>query len=122
MEVKEAKEKNHLDNIETVKVAEYDLQLKNRSISFAFICNVLHEITDLGRYLGEIQRILTDKGRLAVIEWEKKDSRLGPPIDHRIDKTELIALCIKNGFETIDCWHIGSEYYSILLEKLNGSV
>lgn len=117
-EVDEAKKHNNMTNIETVIVAEYDLKLENASVTFAFTCNVLHEIDDLGRYIGEIQRILAVKGRLAVIEWERKVSNLGPPINHRIDKVELIALFKEHGFEILNCQSIGEEYYSIIIKKL----
>jgi ubiquinone/menaquinone biosynthesis C-methylase UbiE len=116
-EVNEAKKSSHLNNIETVKTAEYDLALQSHSITFAFTCNVLHEIADLDPYIAEIRRILVEKGRLVVIEWEKKASEMGPPIDHRIDKVTLMALFTKNGFKTIDCQNIGKEYYSIRLES-----
>jgi ubiquinone/menaquinone biosynthesis C-methylase UbiE len=118
-EVNETKQLNHLNNIETVKVAEYDLKLETGLITVGLTCNVLHEIEDLDRYIDEIQRILAVKGRLVVIEWEKKISNLGPPIDHRIDKTELIKLFKAHGFEIFDCQSIGEEYYSFMGRKSN---
>ena len=118
-EVNEVKKLNHLNNIETVKVAEYDLKLEDGLITVGFTCNVLHEIEDLGRFSDEIYRILAAKGRLLVIEWEKKVSNFGPPIDHQIDKAELISIFKKHGFEIIDCQSIAEEYYSIILGKLN---
>lgn len=116
-EIDETKKRNDLTNIETVKSAEYDLRLNNTSVSFAFTSNVLHEIEDLGRFIDEIGRILVDKGRLAVIEWEKKASTIGPPIGHRIDKEQLISRLAEHGFRLIDCQRIGEEYYSIIMEK-----
>jgi ubiquinone/menaquinone biosynthesis C-methylase UbiE len=117
-EVDEAKKRNNLTNIETVKVAEYDLKLETALVSFAFTCNVLHEIDDLDRFCGEIKRIMADKGRLAVVEWEKKVSNLGPPIEHRLDKAELIELFKKHQFELLDCQNIRGEHYSVIMEKL----
>jgi ubiquinone/menaquinone biosynthesis C-methylase UbiE len=117
-EVDETKKSNNLTNIETMKVAEYDLKLTDASVSFAFTCNVLHEIGDLDRFGEEIKRIMADKGRLAVIEWEKRISNLGPPIEHRLDKAELIALFKKHQFEILDCQNIREEHYSIIMEKL----
>jgi ubiquinone/menaquinone biosynthesis C-methylase UbiE len=116
-EVNKAKMLNHLNNIETVKVAEYNLKLEDELITVGFTCAVLHEIEDLGRYIDEIQRILTAKGRLVVIEWEKKVSNLGPPIDHRIGKVDLLALFKEHGFEILDSQSIGEEYYSIIVEN-----
>jgi ubiquinone/menaquinone biosynthesis C-methylase UbiE len=118
-QVEVGKKHNKLTNIETVKTAEYDLKLESGSVSFAFICNVLHEIEDLGPFIGEIKRILKDKGRLVVIEWEKQVLQRisGPPLEHRLDKEKLMSRLMEYGFKRIDCQHIGDQYYSMIMEK-----
>ncbi len=115
--VNEGKDRNPATNIETLKVAEEHLPLKNGAVNFALVCNVLHEVEELERYVGELQRILAVKGRLAVIDFEKKESQWGPPIHHRIDKNELIGIFNKHGLKIVDCQSIGEEHYSILAEK-----
>ncbi len=116
-EINEGKERNQVTNIETVKVTEDNLPLKNGAVNFALVCNVLHEIEEFDRYIGELQRILAVKGRLAVIDFEKKESQWGPPIHHRIDKNELIGIFKKHGLKVVDCQSIGEEHYSILAEN-----
>ena len=117
VQVHEGKKSNNLTNIETVKTTEYDLKLESGLISFGFICNVLHEIDEFSRFVDEIKRLLKDQGTFALIEWEKKVSSTGPPIEHRIDKESMITRLIEQGFKLIDCQNISEEYYSLIMEK-----
>jgi ubiquinone/menaquinone biosynthesis C-methylase UbiE len=119
-EVQLKKAQKGIENIEVVRVAEYDLKLATGSVTFAFICNVLHEMEDLDRYIDEIQRILTDKGKLAIIEWEKKASSNGPPIGHRIGKAELVEVLKNHGFIVSTDYRLGEDYYIIRAENKKG--
>jgi ubiquinone/menaquinone biosynthesis C-methylase UbiE len=117
-EIEAGKKNYNLTHVETVKTAEYDLKLESSLVSFAFICNVLHEVEDLDRLIGEIRRILTAEGHLVVIEWDKDNQgSMGPPVEHRVDKEQLIARLVEHGFKLIDCQKIGEEYYSLIMEK-----
>jgi len=102
-----------LSNIRNIKVDEYDLKLGAQSVGFAILSNVLHEIEDKKRYVSEICRILQNGGKLAIIEWEKIDAELGPPIEHRISYEEVAELLSENGFENILKLSIGQDFYGI---------
>lgn len=102
-----------LSNIRNIKVDEYDLKLGDQSVGFAILSNVLHEIEDKKRYVCEIHRILQSGGKLAIIEWEKVDGELGPPVEHRISYEEVAELLSENGFENIVKLSIGQDYYGV---------
>lgn len=86
-------------NILTIRTDEYDLKITSDEVSFALVVNVLHEIDDKRRFIKEISRILKSNGRVALIEWDKRDMDMGPPTDHRISSEELKTLFLVNGFE-----------------------
>jgi ubiquinone/menaquinone biosynthesis C-methylase UbiE len=117
-ETKAVKRQEGLENIETVLVDEYDLKLSSSSISFALVSIVLHEIDNLPRYLNEISRILSPGGQLAIIEWEKRESNDGPPLNRRLDKTELQNLIRDAGFKLGKSWTIREELYVLLAQKI----
>lgn len=104
----------NIENIITVKVEEYELKLPQDLCSFAFIANVLHEIEDKKRYLNEIKRMLNQGGKIAIIEWEKKQTEKGPPVEHRLDKNEIINLLESNGFKIIDKLEFSDCFYGII--------
>lgn len=102
-----------IENIYTLKVDESDLILKSDIIDFAFCCNVLHEVHDLGRTLSDIKRILKKNGRLAVIDWIKGNTKKGPPLEHRLEPIEIIYWLRRLGFKDIGQRDLNDSLYSI---------
>jgi len=72
-------------NVVTINTEEYDLELPYDSITFVLLVNVLHEIDDRKRFIGEIKRIFKPDGRLAVVEWKKENIEIGPSAGHQSD-------------------------------------
>ena len=116
-EVEAEKTRNGINNIETICVDEQDLKLNSGSTTFALISNVLHEVENLDRYITEIRRILLVGGKLAVIEWEKKESVLGPPLSHRLDKLDLEKKLVHQGFKDVQNRSLRDEFYIITAIK-----
>jgi len=104
---------NSIANIETRITDGGKLNLDNGDITFALISNVLHEVEDKGKMLGDIKRLLGTEGRIAIIEWEKIDSEFGPPKDHRLDKEELAKMMKSVGFRDISFVELGENFYGI---------
>lgn len=106
-----------VSNVVTINTEEYDLKLPNDSITFALLVNVLHEINDRKRFIGEIKRILKPEGRLAVVEWKKEDMEMGPPTGHRIGFDETVKLITEEGLSMIDEMEFTGVFYGIVFRK-----
>lgn len=102
----------NVSNIEFIKSEEYSFPIQDASIDYVFISNVIHEIYDKPRYFREIKRALKPNGFLFIIDWEKKETEMGPPIDERVSKEEMMTMCITN-FKHIEDIHINSEHYGL---------
>lgn len=85
-------------NIELLKSDSPKLPISDQTGTFVLISNVLHEAEDMPVMLKEANRILKPGGRLAIIEWEKRETPMGPPIEHRLHSDEIIALVNDAGF------------------------
>jgi ubiquinone/menaquinone biosynthesis C-methylase UbiE len=85
-------------NIELMKSDHTKLPVSDDMGTFALLANVLHEADDMLLMLKETNRILKPGGRLAIIEWEKRETPMGPPVDHRLHSDEIIGLVMKAGF------------------------
>ena len=110
------KEKKYL-NIETGLTTENDLMIEDAKISFAFICTVLHETEELGKFLEETKRIISPKGRIAIVDWVKASTEFGPPIEHRLDKSEIVKSLEALGFSNISDISFGENFYGITAVK-----
>ncbi|WP_315066233.1 class I SAM-dependent methyltransferase [uncultured Clostridium sp.] len=108
---------NSILNIETVLTDENNLKLKDNSVTFAFISNVLHEANEKENFLNEIKRIISPGGKIAIVEWAKINSEFGPPIDHRLDKMELVKLLNTHEFSNVTTLDIGDNFYGVTAQK-----
>lgn len=106
-----------ISNIEIILTEENDLKLEDNKITFAFISAVLHEADEKENFLKEIKRIISPKGKIAIVEWQKINSDFGPPIDHRLDKMDLIKVLDTVGFSNISTIDIGENFYGLIAEK-----
>lgn len=82
--------------IENIVVNKVDLTagvpLKDGSIDVILFSNVLHGFVHNGemeQVLKWIGKILKPEGRIAVIEFRKEETPMGPPLDHRVSSKEL---------------------------------
>lgn len=106
-----------LNNIKTVQTAELDLLIPDETVSFALLVNVIHEIVDKNQFLEEISRIIKPGGKLAIIDWEKAETEMGPPIDHRIAKEDVIAMLEEIGFYCQKTQSFTENFYGLVLVK-----
>lgn len=116
-EVETKARENKNSNLKTVLTEENNLKLEEGKITFAFICNVLHEAEELEKFLGEVKKIISSKGKIAIVEWQKIKSEYGPPIEHRLNKLDLIRLLELLGFSDISIIDIGEYFYGIIAVK-----
>jgi ubiquinone/menaquinone biosynthesis C-methylase UbiE len=108
---------NNINNIETILTDENDLKLEDTKISIAFISNALHEADKKEHFLSEIKRIISPNGRIAIIEWQKINSKIGPLIEHRLDKVDIMKILDTLGFFNISTIDIGENFYGIIAQK-----
>ncbi len=104
-------------NVVLVKTEEYILMLPDEAVSFALIVNVLHEIENKERFLQEAHRILKSAGRIAVVDWEKKKTEVGPPIDHRISSEEVKDMLEITGYKLIREMQLTDVFYGLVAVK-----
>lgn len=104
-------------NIRAIQTTENDFKVKENTVTYAFISNVLHELKNSANFLKEVKRILSLHGRVAIIEWQKVESDVGPPIDHRLDISDVKQMLQDQGFENIQGMDIGDYFYAVVAQK-----
>lgn len=114
-------EKMRIGNVIPVIMKEYEIPLIENSVDFAFIANVLHEVSDKPRFLGEVKRIMKKGAKLCIIDWEKersffKGSEIGPPLYERVEKEHAKEL-ISELFEVSKEFKAGDFHYGIIAVK-----
>ena len=106
-------EENGIENIRTVITDKYNFKLEDNSVSYAFICTVLHEIEDGIAFIDETKRILALGGKIAVVEWIRAESDWGPPVDHRLDSSDVKIMLHAAGFKEIEYLKLNEHFYIV---------
>ncbi len=113
--IREKAERVKLANVKTSKVNGFEYGIAAGSVDIVLLVTVLHEIGEKGALLAEIKRILKKTGKLAVIEFHKAATPLGPPEAHRIAREEVFAACGESGFTSTDSFDLGDNFYCVVL-------
>jgi len=107
----------HITNLTPLKSGESSFPVDAGTADVVFMSNVFHELDDHSLALKEVMRILKSDGILAVVDWKKESTPVGPPVDHRfseLDVTEILQLC---GFELIEIREAGPYHYLIVCSR-----
>jgi len=112
------KEKITNEDIELVQSSLEGLVIDDESVDFTLLSMVLHEVDHLNDFTKELARITKPGGKLAIIEWIYKETKMGPKLDHRLSVNQIMeatndSFILKNEFKISDA------FVGILLERNN---
>ncbi len=86
-------------NVVTILSAPDDPLLADGSIDRFFICDTWHHIQNQQRYLALMKKMLKPGGQVIMIDFQKKESPVGAPMEMRIAREDLIKQMEANGFK-----------------------
>lgn len=109
LEVLKVKRTEHnADNV----ILKNDVQdVPSSSCDIVLASTVFHELEDMDGMANEIKRILTNGGLLAVIEFHKRKTPIGPPTNHRLSPEQIDNLLQKHEFNKIKYFELGENFY-----------
>ncbi|MDP2952977.1 MAG: class I SAM-dependent methyltransferase [Chloroflexota bacterium] len=106
-----------LSNVKALKSEELSIPLPPGGADGALLAFVLHETEDRQAFLKEAAGLLKVGGWLGLVEWEKKDTGMGPPVGDRIDLGEARQLALGAGLRVVDERPLRDKFYFMLLRK-----
>ena len=118
--IKEKAKQEGLNNIQVMKVQDDRFDLESSSIDLVLLVTVLHEISDKVAFLEEVKRILNDHGKIAVIEFHKCVTPMGPPLQVRLGQDELLDLFAKVGYQPLESFELGANFNCSILKFEKG--
>ena len=104
-------EKVHLLQSEVTSIP-----LRSSSLSLVLSVNVYHEIDNIPGFVDELYRVLEERGSAVVIDWNKRDAEVGPPIAHRVEESSCIE-SMKRVFEHERSLDVGEYNYGHIFVK-----
>ncbi len=85
-------------NLTTVLAAADDPLLVENSIDRFFICETWHHIQNQAQYLSLMKKMLKPGGQVIMIDFQKRDLPVGPPLAMKIAREDLIKQMLSAGF------------------------
>jgi len=87
-----------MNNVVSVLADSDDPLLPDQSVNRFFICDVWHHIDNQTKYLSLMKRMLKPGGEIVIIDFHKKELPVGPPMDMRIAREDVIKRLESNGY------------------------
>jgi ubiquinone/menaquinone biosynthesis C-methylase UbiE len=109
-----------LANVVAARSEESRLPLGDGSVDLVLLANVLHEAADRVAFLREARRVLAPGGRLAVVEWRRADTGMGPPLEERLAEEDVRAALRAAGFEEaspLEPGAVGPTHYGMVADR-----
>ncbi len=106
-----------LINIYPQVSSENTFNLPELSIDFVLLSHVLHESYDKALFIAELDQVLKNNGKVAIIEWRKKPMKQGPPLSKRLTPAETQALLKKQSFKAAVKFTMGLKFYALTVRK-----
>lgn len=117
--IKKRIEENGLENlgIELRKLPYDSPSLEKGEVDMVFIVNTYHHIENRVAYFKQVLEGIAEDGELVIIDFYKRDTPVGPPVNHKIAKEVVMKELKEAGFSEIEENTELLEYQYILQAK-----
>ena len=106
-----------LKNVVSILAAPDDPLLADASVDRFFICDTWHHIENHDRYLALLKKMLKPDGQVVMVDFKKAETPVGPPMQMRIDRDDLVKEMEKHGFR-LEVEHTFLPYQYFLVFKV----
>ena len=93
-------------------------KLRDSSVDFVFMCNILFQVEDKLAVFKEAKRILKPGGRILVVEWVDSFGGIGPKPNLIVKKDFVSGALEKEGFHMDKEISPGAHHYGLIYKKL----
>jgi ubiquinone/menaquinone biosynthesis C-methylase UbiE len=85
-------------NVVSILADPDDPLLPDRSVNRFFICDVWHHVENQAKYLSVLKKMLKPGGEVVIIDFHKKELPVGPPLQIKIARGDVIKQFESSGF------------------------
>jgi ubiquinone/menaquinone biosynthesis C-methylase UbiE len=93
------------------------LDIAENSCDAVIVASILHEIDSNDGLVKNAYRILKTGGSLVAVEWHKRATPIGPPLERRLGQEDLERLLAKAGFHKAKDLEADGYHYAVAFAK-----
>ncbi len=106
-----------LGNVQVQQCSDLEFPIPQGSLDGAFLAFVVHENSDQVQFLKAVRELVQPKGWCTVLEWHRKPTEQGPPLESRLEPGRLQDLAAQAGFSYRDHRDLNGEQYMMTLRN-----
>lgn len=106
-----------MGNVEILKCEEFDSSLEAGSLDGIFLAFVIQQSPDKPRFLKAVRQLLRPRGWGAILEWYRKETETGPPLERRVDPEQMEELVKSAGFRYLGWRDLNGDQYMMTLRN-----
>jgi ubiquinone/menaquinone biosynthesis C-methylase UbiE len=103
-------------NVTPVLGGADDPLLPAATCALALIVNTYHHFPDGPRFLRRVARLLRPRGRIVTIDFDKRETPVGPPVEHRVAREDFLRDARKAGLRLVAEHRFLPHQYFLVLE------
>jgi SAM-dependent methyltransferase len=88
-------------NVVPVLASLDDARLPAGAVDVILIVDTYHHIDDRIAYFTRLRRALRLHGRIAVVDWKKRDLPVGPPLEHKLAREVVVEEMTAAGYALV---------------------
>jgi ubiquinone/menaquinone biosynthesis C-methylase UbiE len=90
-----------LHNVTPVLGLPHDPMIPAAACDLVLVVNVFHHVPEKAAYLRRLQAALRPGGRLAIIDFHKRELPVGPPVDHKFAREDCLEQIRAAGLQLV---------------------
>jgi len=95
-------EKEGTANVVPVLASADDPRLPAGLVDLVLIVDTYHHLDDRVHYATRLARALGAHGRIAIVEWQKRELPVGPPMEHKLAREHVVDEMTSAGYRLVD--------------------
>jgi predicted methyltransferase len=84
-------EKERTANVVPILASADNPRLPVGGVDLVLLLDTYHHVDRRVAYFRALRRALRPGGRVAVVDWQKRELPVGPPVDHKLDRDQVVA-------------------------------
>jgi ubiquinone/menaquinone biosynthesis C-methylase UbiE len=95
-------EQEHMSNVVPILASPDNPRLPAASIDVVLVVDTYHHIDGRRDYFHRLQRSLAPNGRVAIVDWQQRDLRIGPPAGHKLAREKVVEEMTAAGYALVE--------------------